>query len=86
MLELESVAERIDFKTLLIPFLNWKELLQIPLPAILFKFNKELVFILLEEVTKISMTIYNSKVGKRRKIYRFSFYSYYEWNLMLLSP
>ncbi len=84
--ELEDVARKLGFDTLFVPFPNWKELLDIPLPAILFSFNDNLDFIIIEKVSKWSVTVYNVKTKERKKTSRFFFRVPKGVGLMLLYP
>lgn len=84
--ELEDIARKLGFDTLFVPFPHWKELLAIPLPAILFSFKDNLDFIIIEKVSKWSVTVYNAKTKERKKMSRFFFRVPEGVGLMLLFP
>ncbi len=70
--ELDDIANKLGFQTLFMPLLSWRDLSTFPLPAILFSFNNDLDFSIVEKVNKFIWR------------YHFQFFKYS--GVMLLSP
>ncbi len=86
VLELIDALEKNGFKTQIVPVLSWKELSQIPLPAVLFGISNGPYFMILSEVRPWSVVFTNPKTGECEKIskLKFLFYKKIEGILLLL--
>lgn len=84
--ELENTADKLNFRTFIVVYIDWKELIKIPKPAILFRENGSPHFFIIEKVSWWYALLLNPQTGERVRFFRWQLSIRETYYALLLHP